>query len=103
MKDSGANGSTTVRRHYRYWKTPTEQCTYCDGDIGFCAALVTLTNDQIAVRLNNFTDSPYILKKGTKVANFTVVTPEQMNYVNFLDPVTTCTCCRTTLTTLQVY
>ena len=29
-----------------------------DGDIAFCAALVTLTNGQASVHLNNFTDSP---------------------------------------------
>ena len=52
-----------------------------DGHIAFCAALVTLTNGQASVHLNNFTDSPYTLKSGTQVATFTVLTPEQMNYV----------------------
>ena len=52
-----------------------------DGDIAFCAALVTLTNGQASVHLNNFTESPYTLKRGTQVANFTVLTPEQMKYV----------------------
>ena len=60
-----------------------------DGDIAFCAALVTLTNGQVSVHLNNFTDSPYTLKRGTQVANFTVLTPEQMKYVKPIDPVTT--------------
>ena len=61
-----------------------------DGDIAFCAALVTLTNGQVSVHLNNFTDSPYILKRGTQGANFTVLTPEQLNfYVKPIDPVTT--------------
>ena len=60
-----------------------------DGDIAFCAALVTLTNGQVSVHLNNFTDSPYTLKRGTQVANFTVLTPEQMKYVKPSDPVTT--------------
>ena len=46
-----------------------------DGDIAFCAALVTLTNGQVSVHLNNFTDSPYTLKRGTQVANFTILTP----------------------------
>ena len=32
-----------------------------DGDIDLCAALVTLTNGQVSVHLNNFTDSPYTL------------------------------------------
>ena len=60
-----------------------------DGDIAFCAALVTLTNGQVSVHLNNFTDSPYTLKRGTQVATFTVLTPEQMKYVKPIDPVTT--------------
>ena len=60
-----------------------------DGDIAFCAALVTLTDGQVSVHLNNFTDSPYTLKRGTQVATFTVLTPEQMKYVKPIDPVTT--------------
>ena len=60
-----------------------------DGDIAFCAALVTLTNGQVSVHLNNFTDSPYTLKTGTQVATFTVLTPEQMKYFKPIDPVTT--------------
>ena len=60
-----------------------------DGDIAFCAALVTLTNGQVSVHLNTFTDSPYILKRGTQVANFTVLTTEPMKYVKPIDPVTT--------------
>ena len=60
-----------------------------DGDIAFCTALVTLTNGQISVHLNNFTDSPCTLKTGTQIANFTVLTPEQMKYVKPIVPVTT--------------
>ena len=60
-----------------------------DGDIAFCAALVTLTNGQVSIHSNNFTDSPYTLPRGTQVANFTVLTPEQMKYVKPIDPVTT--------------
>ena len=39
-----------------------------DGDTAFCAALVTLTNGKVSVHLNNFTDSPYTLKRDTQVA-----------------------------------
>ena len=60
-----------------------------DGDIVFCAAPVALTNDQVSVHLNNFTDSPYTLERGTQVANFTVLTPEQMKVVKPIDTVTT--------------
>ena len=60
-----------------------------DGDITFCAALVTLTQGQVAIHVNNFTDQPYTLKKGSHIANFSVLTPEQMKYVKPIDPVTT--------------
>ena len=60
-----------------------------DGDIAFCAALVTLTKGQVSLHLNNFTDSPCSLERGTQVATFTVLTPEQMKYVKPIDPVTT--------------
>ena len=60
-----------------------------DGDIAFCAALVTLTNGQISVQLNIFTNTPNSLKRGTQVANSTVLTPEHMKYVKPIDPVTT--------------
>ena len=60
-----------------------------DGDFAFCAALVTLTNGQVSIHLNNFTDSPYTLKRSTQVAKFTVLTLEQMKYVKPIDPVTT--------------
>ena len=60
-----------------------------DGDITFCAALVTLTQGQVAIHVNNFTDQPYTLKRGSHIANFSVLTPEQMKYVKLVDPVTT--------------
>ena len=60
-----------------------------DGDITFCAALVTLTQGQVSIHVNNFTDQPYTLKRGAHIANFSVLTPEQMKYVKPIDPVTT--------------
>ena len=39
--------------------------------------------------MNNFTEQPYTLKRGSHIANFSVLTPEQMKYVKPLDPVTT--------------
>ena len=61
-----------------------------DGDITFCAAaLVTLTSGQVEIHLNNFTDHPYTLKRGSHVANFSDMTPRQMKYVKLVDPVTT--------------
>ena len=75
---------TTVTRILQPSNTLT-----ADGDIVLCAALVTLTNGQVSIRLNSFTDSPYTLKRGTQIATFTVLTPEQINNVKPIDPVTT--------------
>ena len=38
--------------------------------------------------MNNFTDQPYALKRGSDIANFSVMTPEQMKYVKPIDAVT---------------
>ena len=60
-----------------------------EGDITFCAAIVTLTSGIVNVHINNFTDQPYKLKKGLHIANFSVLTPEQMTHVKPIDPVST--------------
>ena len=59
-----------------------------DGDIAFCAALVTLTQGQITIHVNNFPEQPYTIRRGSHIANFSVLTPEQMKYVKPIDPVT---------------
>ena len=60
-----------------------------EGDITFCPALVTLNDDSILIPVNNFTDHPYKPKKGLHIANFSVMTPEQMKYVKPIDPAST--------------
>ena len=65
-------------------KAPNE-----DGDIAFCASLVTLAQGQVTIHVNNFTDHPYTLKQGSHIADFSVLTPEPMKYVKLVDPVTT--------------
>ena len=60
-----------------------------EGDITLCPALVTLNNGSTAIPVNNFTDHPYKLKNGLHIANFTVMTPEQMKYVKPIDPAST--------------
>ena len=60
-----------------------------EGNIAFCAALVTLTQVQVTIHVTNFNDPPYILKRGSHIANLSVLTPEQMKYVESIDPVTT--------------
>ena len=60
-----------------------------EGDITFCPALVTLNDGSISILVNNFTDHPYKPKKGLHIANFSVMTPEQMKYVKPVDPAST--------------
>ena len=60
-----------------------------EGDITVCAAIVTLHEGAMSIRVNNFTDQPYKLKKGTHIATFSVMTPEQMKPVRPIDPVST--------------
>ena len=60
-----------------------------EGDITFCAAIVTLHEGAMRLYVNNFTDQPYKIKKGMHIANFSVMTPEQMKHVRPIDPVST--------------
>ena len=60
-----------------------------EGDITFCPALVTLNDGSVSIPVNNFTDHPYKLEKGLHIANFSVMTPEQMKYVKPVDPAST--------------
>ena len=60
-----------------------------EGDITFCAAIVTLHEGAMRIHVNNFTDQPYKLKKGMHFANFSVLTPEQMKHVRPIDPMST--------------
>ena len=60
-----------------------------EGDITFCAAIVTLHEGAMRIHVNNFTDQPYKPKKGMHIANFSLMTPEQLKYVRPIDPVST--------------
>ena len=60
-----------------------------EGDVTFCAAKVTLKDGTMRKRVNKFTDQPYKLKKGLHLANFSMMTPEQMKHVRPIDPVST--------------
>ena len=37
-----------------------------DDDVALCAALVTLTQGRTMIHVNNFTDHPYTLKRGSQ-------------------------------------
>ena len=58
-------------------------------DITFCAAIITLDEGTTRIHVNTSTDHPYKLKKGMHLANFSVMTPEQMKRVRPIDPVST--------------
>ena len=60
-----------------------------EGDITFCATIVTLHEGAMRIHVNNFTDQPCKLKKGMHIPNFSVMTPEQMKHVRPIDPVST--------------
>ena len=60
-----------------------------EGDVLFCAAIVTLKEGTMGIQVNNSTDQPYKLKKGLHFANFSVMTPEQMKHARPKDPVST--------------
>ena len=65
------------------------QLLHKEGDITFCAAIVTLHEGAMRIHVNNFTDQPYKLKKGMHISIFSVMTPEQIKYVRPIDPVST--------------
>ena len=60
-----------------------------ESDITFCDAIVTLNEGTMRIHVNNFTDQPYKLKKEMHIANFSVMTPEQMKHVRPVEPVST--------------
>ena len=60
-----------------------------ENDITFCAAIVTLNERTTSIHVNNFIDQPYKLQKKMHIANFSVMTPEQMKHVGPIDPVST--------------
>ena len=48
-----------------------------DEDLLICPALSSTQNNKHMVQISNFLDHPYTLKKGTHIANFSILTPEQ--------------------------
>ena len=48
-------------------------------------SMSTIIDKRIAVRVTNTTESPYLIKKHTQVAEFSVVTPEQSKHIKPVD------------------
>ena len=45
----------------------------------------TIIDKRIAVRVTNTTESPYLIKNHTQIADFSVVTPEQSKHIKPVD------------------
>ena len=48
-------------------------------------SMSTIIDKRIAVRVTNTTESPYLIKKHTQIAEFSVVTPEQSKHIKPVD------------------
>ena len=57
-----------------------------DEDLLFCPALSSTQNNKHTVQISNFLDHPYTLKKGTHIANFSILTPEQTKHIRPVNP-----------------
>ena len=59
-----------------------------DEDLLICPALSSTQNNKQMVQNSNFLDHPYTLKKGTNIANFSILTPEQTKHIRPVNPTT---------------
>ena len=57
-----------------------------DEDLVICPAISTTQNSKHMVQISNFLDHPYTLKKGTHMANFSILTPEQTKHIRPVTP-----------------
>ena len=58
----------------------------CNEGLLICSALSSIQNNQHMVQINNFLDLPYTFKKGTHIANFSILTPEQTKHIRPVHP-----------------
>ena len=64
--------------------TPLEKFTET-ASLVICHSMSTKIDKRIAVRVTNTTESPYLIKKHTQIAEFSVVTPEQSKHIKPVD------------------
>ena len=57
-----------------------------DDDLLICPALSSTQNNKHMVQNSNFLDHPYTLKKGTHIASFSILTPEQTKHIRPVNP-----------------
>ena len=58
-----------------------------DEDLLICPALSSTQNNKHLLQISNFLDHPYTLKKGTHVANFSILTPEQTKHIRSVNSI----------------
>ena len=80
---------TTFIDYPSKWNTtgtaaPLEKFTETAGVL-ISHSMSTITDKRIAVRVINTTESPYLIKKHTQIADFSVVTPEQSKHIKPVD------------------
>ena len=64
--------------------TPLEKFTEA-ASLLISHSMSTIIDKRIAVRMTNTTESPYLIKKHTQIAEFSVVTPEQSKHIKPVD------------------
>ena len=57
-----------------------------DEDLLICPALSSTQNNKHMVQISIFLDHPYSPKKGTHIANFSIITPEQTKHIRPVNP-----------------
>ena len=57
-----------------------------DEDLPICPAISSTQNNKHIVQISNFLDHPYTLKKGTHMANLSILTPEQSKHIRPVNP-----------------
>ena len=75
--------------HPSKWKTtgtvtPLEKFTET-ASLLISHSMSTIIDKRIAVRVTNTTESPYLIKKHTQIAEFSVVTPQQSKHIKPVD------------------
>ena len=64
--------------------TPLEKFTEAESLL-ISHSMSTIIDKRIAVRVTNTTESPYLIRKHTQIAEFSVVTPEQSKHIKPVD------------------
>ena len=57
-----------------------------DDEFLICRAISSTQNNKHMVQISNFLDHPYTLKKGTHMAKFSILTPEQTKHIRPVNP-----------------